>query len=54
MKILVFSDSHGNSANMIKAIELHKTSVELIIFLGDGLRDIDIVKEKCGCIRVYV
>ena len=53
MKILVFSDSHGNSVNMIKAIELHKTSVELIIFLGDGLRDIDIVKEKFPSISVF-
>lgn len=46
MKILVFSDSHGASSKIIKAIEAHKGIADLIIFLGDGLRDIEFVKGK--------
>ncbi len=46
MKILVFSDSHGASSKIIKALEAHKGKADLVIFLGDGLRDIDLVKEK--------
>lgn len=46
MKILVFSDSHGASSKIVKAIEAHKGIADLVIFLGDGLRDIETVKEK--------
>ena len=38
MKILVFSDSHGNFLNMKKAVESHPRT-DMIVFLGDGLRD---------------
>ena len=43
MKILVFSDSHGNTSRMISAIADHRSSAELIIHLGDGVRDIEYV-----------
>ena len=43
MKILVFSDSHGNTSRMISAIADHRPSAELIIHLGDGVRDIEYV-----------
>lgn len=39
MKILVFSDSHGNTAAMRKALITHKDSTDLVYFLGDGIRD---------------
>lgn len=39
MKILVFSDSHGNTAPMSEAVKLLKP--ELIIHLGDHVRDAD-------------
>ncbi len=39
MKILVMSDSHGNEGNMLRAVE--KNSPELIIHLGDCVRDTD-------------
>ena len=42
MTLLVLSDSHGHRDNVEKAI--HKAgSPEAILFLGDGLRDIDSV-----------
>lgn len=40
MKCLVFSDSHGSSAIMKKAIRLHPDA-EVVFFLGDGLCDAD-------------
>ena len=39
MKILVISDSHGNSAAISKIVSLHRDA-ELLVFLGDGLRDL--------------
>ena len=39
MKILVISDSHGDSASISKVVALHKDA-ELLLFLGDGLRDV--------------
>lgn len=43
MKILVFSDSHGNTSRMISAISDHLPSCNMIIHLGDGVRDIEYV-----------
>ena len=43
MKILVFSDSHGNTSRMREAIEEHLPSCGMIIHLGDGVRDIEYV-----------
>ena len=40
MKILVFSDSHGASDNIKKAMALHPDA-EVVFFLGDGLSDIE-------------
>ena len=40
MKILCFSDSHNNTYFMKSALSMHKDA-EIVIFLGDGLRDID-------------
>ena len=51
MKICVFSDSHGYAANMMNAIELEKPDV--ILFLGDGERDITKVMNKYPDIPVY-
>ena len=38
MKCLCFSDSHGTSAYMRRAIKMHPDA-EVIFFLGDGLSD---------------
>lgn len=37
VKIAVFSDSHGDTANMYRAIEVYKP--DHILHLGDGVRD---------------
>ena len=46
MKLLVFSDSHSNSSKIKEAIELNKAKCDCVIFLGDGLKDIEYVKEQ--------
>ena len=40
MKILVFSDSHGSTLFMRKALNMHRDA-EVVFFLGDGLEDVD-------------
>ena len=40
MTILVLSDSHGRSDNVSRAIEA-AGRVDAILFLGDGLRDVE-------------
>ena len=60
MTLLVLSDSHGRADNLRKAIE-RAGRPEAILFLGDGLRDIDSmitdipiysVKGNCDCFSV--
>ena len=50
MKILLFSDSHGYTHNMIKAINKNR-DVDLIIHLGDFTKDIFKVMEAYKGIR---
>ena len=44
MLLAVFSDSHGNTARMIAAIERHRP--DCVAFLGDVVRDIDFVRAR--------
>lgn len=44
MKILVFSDSHGKSFNIGRAINMHPDA-EVVIFLGDGIGDISSIEK---------
>ena len=53
MKILVFSDSHGRAHQIDKALSIHKGKADLIIFLGDGLDDIDLIAQKYPDIMIY-
>lgn len=48
MKILVFSDTHGNPEYMLHAVKLHVAtgSVARIVHLGDGYRDFCIIRER--------
>ena len=46
MKLLVFSDSHSASRKITDVIEMHSGVCDAVIFLGDGLRDIEYVKRK--------
>lgn len=41
MKLIVFSDSHGKTEDMIKAINKHRHEVYAVIHLGDCIKDAD-------------
>lgn len=45
MRVIVFSDTHGNQAAADKIIQ-ENNSCEHFIFLGDGIHEIDILKSK--------
>ncbi len=45
MKCLCFSDSHGYTAYIQKALELHRDA-EVVFFLGDGLSDMELFAGK--------
>ena len=44
MRILVFSDSHGNVERMKRVVE--RTEADLILHLGDGERDFEALQES--------
>lgn len=48
MKILVFSDSHGNSQQMIKALSQHINETDYIIHLGDHCTDVRYIENISG------
>ena len=54
IKILVFSDSHSNSKYIEKALEIHGGVCDLVVFLGDGVRDADYVKGKYPSIPFFI
>lgn len=41
MDILIFSDSHGRGDGMARAFSAQRRRVDAVLFLGDGLRDLD-------------
>lgn len=45
MKIIVFSDSHGDSESIRKALSIHRNA-DVAIFLGDGLTDFLQLKQQ--------
>ena len=45
MKALIFSDSHGDTMNMRRTIE-KCADVNYVFFLGDGIRDVEKIKEN--------
>ena len=54
MNILIFSDSHGGISNIEKMLERQISSPDAIVFLGDGLRDLDRVdtgESELYCVR---
>ena len=52
MRILVLSDSHGDYLTMKKAIEVQSTA-EVVVYLGDGLRDFERCMPLLEGKRVY-
>lgn len=53
MKFLVFADSHGKVNRMVDAIEMHKNNTDGVIFLGDGVNDIEYLKEYYPTLAFY-
>lgn len=53
MKILVFSDSHGKSKYIDEALKNHGGVCDLVVFLGDGVGDIEYVKQKYPSITFF-
>lgn len=47
MRLLVFSDSHGNSSKMLSALMLHPEA-DVIVHLGDGEYDVDCLRSRIG------
>ncbi len=45
MRILVVSDSHGNSARLRRAVRLHKEA-EVVLFLGDGAEEAEEIRRE--------
>lgn len=43
VNVLVFSDSHGRADKINEALSLQITKPTAIVFLGDGLRDLDAI-----------
>lgn len=54
MKILVFSDSHSHPKHIEEALKIHGGVCDLVIFLGDGIRDIEYVKERYSHIPFFI
>ena len=44
MKIVIFSDSHGNCGNMRETLKKERPG--MVFYLGDGLSDIEQVMER--------
>ena len=40
MKFLVFSDSHGQTANMTKIVERDRGEIDAVLHLGDGAKEV--------------
>ena len=45
MTLLIVSDTHGRSDRLARLFDMHK-NVDAVIFLGDGLSDLDRVKTE--------
>ncbi len=41
MNVLIFSDSHGRAGNINEVLQRQIEKIDAVIFLGDGLRDLD-------------
>ena len=54
MKILVFSDSHAKASYINEALKMHKNNTDVVIFLGDGIKDIEYIKSAYPNIAFYI
>lgn len=52
MKILIVSDSHGRSGTLDKIVQAEPDAAN-VIFLGDGVRDMELIADAYPNLRVY-
>ena len=52
MKIIVFSDSHGNAMNLNKVIKMH-SNADMFIHLGDGEREFSNLEAIYPHLKMY-
>ena len=53
MKLLVFSDSHGKGYKIGDAIKSHKGNIDAVVFLGDGLSDMERIRVEYSDIPFF-
>ena len=47
-KLLILSDSHGGSDAIARILKAERENIDALIFLGDGLRDLDALEPYDG------
>ena len=52
-KLLVLSDSHGGRAAIERVLMKESKSIDALIFLGDGLRDLELALTLYPKLRAY-
>ncbi|WP_367925077.1 metallophosphoesterase [uncultured Ruthenibacterium sp.] len=52
MKLLVFSDSHGEAGRLSAALDAHPDAKD-VVFLGDGARDVEMIEGAYPDRRFY-
>ena len=52
-KLLVLSDSHGARDAIKRILNKEQNNVDAVIFLGDGLRDLELALTLCPKLRAY-
>ena len=52
-KLLILSDSHGGSDAIARILKAERENIDALIFLGDGLRDLELALTKYPRLRTY-
>ena len=52
-KLLILSDSHGGSDAIALILKAERENIDALIFLGDGLRDLELALTKYPRLRTY-
>jgi hypothetical protein len=53
MKVIVFSDSHGDLANLLKVVKKHQDDADMFIHLGDGEREFTTLTTLFPSLKMY-
>lgn len=53
MQLLVFSDTHGHAGKMMDVVDRNAGQTHAVLFLGDGVWDIETVQAKFPKLPVY-